>query len=237
MAALHRLQQHNNLYEYMLDLWLSTHELVIHRCFDGDYLRWLRLRTLKAHRNCDKSKFFLYQKDFPSPKISSYVDSCTPDMLVLKGKMIYHHADRPDKFKLQFKSDTKSRLVKYRGILSISGNEELDVVILRENHSSREDGLYLFDYGSTEISIGARIWWKEHCMGTFEGWHSAKQKQLKLRSGSTVHHPPTGRCLAVLPRPIERRRIEEGSTDDSTDTSSDTDPVLVRDPTSNMHTQ
>jgi hypothetical protein len=55
--------------------------------------------------------------------------------------MVYHHADKPDKFTLTFCRAKKGSRVRYSGTLSIRGYADIAVAVLKDGNASRERGL------------------------------------------------------------------------------------------------
>ena len=225
MAAYTPLHEHSELFDFILDRYLDTEELLIYRYFKGQSQTtpWLQISVTRATLDCDDALLFVHKPVYPSPRLPTRVRECTPTKLVLKGSMIYHHPDRADKFLLTFRKNDSKDSIWWTGLLEIDGYPSITLYVYRDHNSIREYVYLPFNYGDPSIKKGDPILYRptnddESILGSFAGWQSSVSNQLKLTVAQTVRHPSVKSCLAVFARPHVPRALED---EDSSSSSSE----------------
>lgn len=217
-----RIHQHNDLCDELVELWTSTNELVIHRCFDGIFLPFLRLTVLSANRDCVRSEFFLHQRQYLRPQIACRIYTCKPNKLVLKGNSTTTTLIVPTNSGFHSNHPTaKPSSIEVFCPLAVMNAMTLTSSCCATGNPSANGGFTSSNLGTQILRKGPQSGGRGRGMYAFHSCGSSATQTIQLTNSSGLMFVTTvDQCSAVFLKPTEERVVESES-----DNSSDSQDV------------
>ena len=200
--------QHCELIPFIMDCFQHSKLLFIQSDLHADptKLAPIQVAVLRGDESCvDDALLFVHLPHYPFPRLPSRIIECTPNKLVIKGKMHWSCRARAEDFEMTFLPNLDDDIPTcwWTVSLTVNGKMQEKYYVLHEHNSSPEHILSRFEYKDKRMTNSDLVLYqpndpnRPNLLWIFEGWHPHSKLYVLLTYSDSKQYHLIDQCALV----------------------------------------